>query len=405
MPLRILAGLPGSGKSKRLIAEVNAARESGRTVQTFACRDSFILQERPNIVRRGQIGSRARIKTRLDRFESASDTILFLQAAEPGWLLAFDEAQYYGVDVVQAWCDASDRGADVLLASVSEEQMDLLTQRGYESTVLPIACQECRDEEAKTFFALVDENRTISVCDACHDEMKRRVEQQVVKSLEAQAPHPGRNIIYQPVGLSACEDWEVIREDSAARADLIQQACEKVALPTNEASYLDVGCNTGFFCHRMQQIGFHSTGVDVVEDSIELARLLSTYCRRDYSRYVVADAYGYLRTTQDRKFDVTSAFSVFQWVMIQKSAQHGLHCMIWLFRKSRRMCILEMGESTEAHYVERVGMAYDSDWIRTFMETSGEFDEVHLYESGPHNLKRDLFIGLKHPNQPSPSDT
>ena len=40
-------------------------------------------------------------------------------------------------------------------------------------------------------------------------------------------------------------------------------------------------------------------------------RLLGTYVRRDYANYVVSDAHEYLRGTQGKLFDVTSAFSVF----------------------------------------------------------------------------------------------
>ena len=39
-PITILYGLPGSGKSKRLIEQVNAAKAQGRAALTFACSDS-----------------------------------------------------------------------------------------------------------------------------------------------------------------------------------------------------------------------------------------------------------------------------------------------------------------------------------------------------------------------------
>ena len=142
-------------------------------------------------------------------------------------------------------------------------------------------------------------------------------------------------------------------------------------------------------------MGFRSIGVDVTENDIRLARLLGTYSRQDYARYIVSDAYTYLKETQEVKFDVISAFSVFQWIMIQNSDQHGLHCMSWMFRKSRYVCVLEMGESTEDHYIERTGMEYDSRWIHTFMETSGEFDHVEFHDRDRYGIKRDLFIGLK----------
>ena len=158
------------------------------------------------------------------------------------------------------------------------------------------------------------------------------------------------------------------------------------------STYLDVGCNTGFFCHQMYKAGFRSTGVDVTVRGIEVAKLLGTYVRRDYANYGVSDAHEYLRTTQGELFDVTSAFSVFQWVMIHKTHEHGLASMRWLFRKTGRICILEMGESTEAHYVERIGMRYDSAWICDFRQRHGGFERIDLLDNKTNKLKRGLLV-------------
>ena len=54
-----------------------------------------------------------------------------------------------------------------------------------------------------------------------------------------------------------------------------------------------------------------------------------------------------------------------------------------------------MGESTEAHYVERVGMKYDRDWVYDFMQEQGHFNHVDIVDLTQHNLKRDFFIGFK----------
>ena len=395
MSMEILTGLPGSGKSERLIELVESARDAGQEVQTIACSDSLILQSRPNLTKNRRIGSRSGLNTKLDRFESTEDAVQFLNTAASGSLLAFDEAQHFGAEIVDAWCAASDRGVNVLIASPSNGQLELLLQRGHSPKVLTLACQKCGAKEAAEFFCHMDENRTEAVCDGCYEKVKKATAKKAARLLKKQAPHPGKKIIYQPVELPACERWEIIREDSQRRFEIVRQACTEIGLLDSESSYLDVGCNTGFFCHRMSQAGFHSTGVDVVKEDIELARLLSAYLRRDYAKYIESDAYTYLKHTQEVRFDVTSAFSVFQWIMIQKTAQHGLHCMNWLFRKSKRLCILEMGESTEDHYVKRIGMKYDSLWIRTFMETSGEFEQVEVYEGEKHGLKRDLFLGIK----------
>lgn len=402
MSMKILTGPPGSGKSEYLIRKVQSARDAGQKVLTVSCCESLILQSRPALVKHGRINSRSGLATELDRFETLENTIRLLETAEDGWLLAFDEAQYFGPDIVSAWCEASNRGVDILIATPSHDQLKMLSRRGHRHTALTLTCQECGSNEASTYFCLFDErtnkDRTVSVCDRCHGTMKRAAEEKAVCLLREQDPYPGEEVIYQPVELSACDGWSgwrIIREDSERRFHIVKNACDRIGLPDRESNYLDIGCSTGFFCYRMSQTGFLSTGVDVSKSNIQLARLLGTYSRRDNARYILSDAYSYLKETQEVKFDVVSAFSIFQWVMIQNSAQHGLYCMAWMFRKSRYMCVLEMGVSTEDHYAERIGMGYDSDWIRTFMVASGEFDHVEWYEHGKHGLKRDLFIGLK----------
>ena len=394
MSIEILTGLPGSGKSERLIAKVQSARSEGITAITICCSESLILQNQLNIKQHQLISSRSGLFTELDRFESTAGAIQFLGAAKNDWLIAFEEAQHFQLDIVDAWCDASNRGVSIIIAAPSKNQLTLLLEHGYTCTNLTLNCQECGDEVASAFFSYREENRTVSVCDACYRNMKSIAEKQIVSQLVMNAPYPKQEFIYQPIELPVCKTWEVIRKDSILRFELVKDASNRVGLPVCQSSYLDVGCNTGFFCYKMSQAGFNSTGVDVVENDINLARLLSTYCRRDYVNYITADAHEYLDQTQHIQFDITSAFSVFQWVMIQKSAKHGLDCMNWLFQKSKYICVLEMGESTENHYIERIGMKYDSEWIHSFMKASGKFDLIEVYDATQYGLKRDLFIGF-----------
>ena len=359
------------------------------------CSDSSILRARPNITKRGRMGCRSGLTTEVDHFVSADKCIALVGDAPQGSLLAFDEAQHFGERLVESWCAAADRGAEVLIASASPAQLEALGRKGHASTQLSLECQACRERDATTFFVHRDDDRTESVCAACHDRLQADAEHEVVERLERGIPYKGEKWIYQPVELAECADWKVVREDSATRFELIREICRRQGLPEAHSTYLDVGCNTGFFCNHMAHLGFRSTGVDVTVNDIEVARLLGCYVRRDFAAYVLADAHDYLADTHNETFDVTSAFSVFQWVMIQKTPEHGLDCMRRLFRKTGRICILEMGESTEAHYVERVGMQYDSDWIYRFMEAEGGFERIDVLDANEHQVLRDLFVGYK----------
>ena len=399
MSITILTGLPGSGKSETLISRVRSALQEGRVVKTIMCGDSSVLRARPGIAVRGMMGCRSGLSTRLNHFVSADQSTKFLANAPPESLLAFDEAHYFGQGLVESWCAAADRGVEILIASPSAAQLKALNRRGHEASRLRLTCQICKERDASEFFCHLDDDRTESVCDACFQRVKTETKAEIVRRLRRSPPNPGEECIYQPIELPECSGWNVIRGDSQKRFRIIRDICAGEGLPGMHSTYLDVGCNTGFFCHQMYKAGFRSTGVDVTVSDIEVARLLGTYVRRDYANYVVSDAHEYLRATQGGLFDVTSAFSVFQWVMIQKTHEHGLECMRWLFRKTRRICILEMGESTEAHYVERIGMRYDSAWIYDFMQRHGGFERIDLLDSKTNKLKRDLLVGYK--NSPS----
>jgi len=395
MPITTLTGLPGSGKSEQLIITVNTALEQERVALTFCCSDSPILKARRGIAEHRQLGSRSGLTTPLNYFVSAESAIRIVREAPSGALLAFEEAQHFGDGIVEPWCEASEQGVEIFITSPSPSQAKMLHRRDHEITRLTLTCQNCEGREASTFLCYLDEDRTESVCEVCHKKLQSEAEAEIVDHLRAQEPHPGEEKIYQPIELHECSNWDVIRQDSDQRFRVIEKACADENLPTAHSNYLDIGCNTGFFCYQMTKAGFRATGVDVVGNDISIARKLGTFFRRDYTTYVVSDAHEYLQSTQDQTFDVTSAFSVFQWVMIQNTPKHGLDCMRWLFGKTRRICILEMGESTEAHYAERIGMKYDRDWIYDFMQEFGGFDRIDIVDLADHNLKRDLFIGYK----------
>lgn len=395
MPITILTGLPGAGKTERLILTVAEAQKAGRPTATFLCGDAPRLRMRHKIAEHRKLGSRSGLRTQVDHFESAERCIERLNEAQPNALLAFDEAHYFGESLVEHWCAAAGRGAELLIAAPSGPQLAKLRKYGHRPIRLTLSCQACEQREATDFLVHEGEKRTESVCKRCLKRMKAQARTEIVDSLFRGTPYPNTKSAYQPIELPECSNWKINREDSQRRLDLMLSICADEGLPQAHSTYLDVGCNTGFFCHGMAKAGFESKGVDVTAKNIRIARLLSTYFRRDLATYQVANAHDYLGGTPDERFDVTSAFSVFQWVMIQGGPERGLECMRWLFQKTKRLCVLEMGESSEAHYSDRIGMEYDSAWIRAFMLAEGGFARVQCLQGSEHQLWRDLLIGFK----------
>ena len=167
--------------------------------------------------------------------------------------------------------------------------------------------------------------------------------------------------------------------------------------PRGRRTYLDIGCHTGYFCHALRR-GFHVEGVDECERDIRVARLLESFFRKDFAKFAVADACTYLHATQARLFDVTSAFDVFQWMMVE-SPDRGIACLDWLFAKTNRVCFLEMGYAGTQH--DRLACPADPErsWVKGIMEERAGFTEVQVFEAGEHGLMRDLFVGIKAPTE------
>lgn len=399
MPVEVLTGLPGAGKSTTLIRKINAAIESGRPVATFACSDSPILRSRA-AVKNGRLASRTpQLSMPLTHFVSLPEAVEALATLGPDAVAGFDEAQYFGEGIVRHWLEAASRGVDVIVATPSAGQLAELERRGVAPTVLRLSCEICQHADAARSFRFPNRDGTLALCDRCAEPLLASVHAELVDRLRRQGPNPGEKSLYQPVELPEFKGWEAIRQDSERRADILGQVAAEAMSdrdPTGPMpTYLDVGCNTGYLCHLMRRRGFLPTGVDVVHDDLVVARLLECYFRRDGATFICADAHDYLRQTAREPFDVTSAFSVFQWVMIQKSPQHGIDCMKWLFEKSRSVCVLEMGDSSEAHYRDRIGIDIGTDWTRQTMEEHGSFDEIRIFVAEENGLKRDLVLGIR----------
>lgn len=403
MPLRVYRGLPGTGKSSRLIAEVTAARAAGRPVATFASRESPRLRAREHLRETRLLGCRQPgAVCPLDHFVTTDEAAGILAGLPPETLVAIEEAYEFAPRAAADWAAAARRGLEVVVVSPSQSHRAALVPEPLEEVLFTMPCDRCHDREAETFVIVPGQDATRSLCRACMETERAEITHDVLQRLERQPPYPGEKAIYQPVELDECSSWRVLRPDSARRLELVTRILGELGLvgPGGEEplTYLDVGCNTGYFCHHLRRLGFHATGVDVVEGDIEVARLLDSYVRRDQNTFICEDAHRYLATTQDESFDVTSAFAVFQWVMIQTSVDHGVECLERLFAKTRRVCFVEMGYGTEEQYKGRLPDSLDPDWVFRTMRTKGDFAEVRMLEAGRNQLmfgSRDLFVGIK----------
>ncbi|HEY8755344.1 MAG TPA: methyltransferase domain-containing protein [Candidatus Dormibacteraeota bacterium] len=405
-PITALTGPSGAGKTRRLVERVNQARADGRMTANVVCSSHSLIMTREEFTVHRVLPCRVPgLVAPLDHVVSPRACAMMLRRLPAGALATFDEAQYFGAEIVPAWLEAAGRGVEILLTNPIDEQVEALGDRVVEER-LTMPCERCGLRDATTSYLAPDSDATVSVCAGCDEKLVTSARAEIVRRLEEQAPHPGQRIIYQPVGLSECAGWEVLRPDSEVRFDLMTLVLEAVGVYRRDPrertpafySYLDVGSNTGYFCRQAALLWLRSEGVDVVEGDIEVARLLSSFVARDTVRYTVADCHDYLRDTQQQRFDVTSAFSVFQWLMVQRSsAQHGIDCLQWLFAKTVRVCFLEMGYSAEGHYRDKLGVDVDREWVQRQMVDSGAFARMAVIDGAANGLMRDLFVGLHAP--------
>jgi len=401
MSITVLRGLPGAGKSSRLIESVNAAIEQGRPVLTFACSDSPWLTTLKHIqVDRMLVCRRPGLTCPLNHFVSAAECAEILRATAPGTLVAFDEAYWFGSDIAPHWIDASQRGLDVLIVWPSEKQRKRLRDYEYTETTLTMTCQRCAESEACIFVYLPNRETILSICASCRVELTEAAQREIRERLDRQSTSLGQNTLYQPLPLEEYADWNVVRSDAPVRGKIMSRVSQAVGLlgegSDYRPTYLDIGCGTGYFCNHLRRQGFYYIeGIDLSEDTIAIAKLIDSFFLRDNNVYKVTDYYRYLRDARDRLFDVISAFDITSWPANTKSARNTIACLTWMFAKTRHACFLDLG-CAQGSYEQGEGALDRSSLIQIMVE-SGYFSRILVFEAQANDLLCDLLVGLKAP--------
>ena len=406
MAITLLKGLPGSGKSRLLIELVNSSAVEGRAVETFVCSDypwpsdHGAFWDRRQLVC-GEVG----LTCEIDHFVSREEAAAILARTPPGSLAAIEEGYAFTKAAVTDWRAASKRGVEIVVAAPSGAQVCLLDRSEYKEITLPVACQRCGLRDAEEAIIKSDDDGTLAVCTACFEVLADEARSSIVQSLRDEHPFPGEDALYQPIELAEVEGWRLARWDTSARAAAMIEVLTDLGLVPKGLgplpTYLDVGCNTGFFCDYLAKLGFRAKGVDATERFIRSARLLETFFRRkeresqEWARFERVNAYEYLRDTQQERFDVTSSFATFQWVMIQRTPQHGLECIKWLAAKTKHVCFLELGYTREEMYRDQLGVDIDREWVLWALREWGGFSNIREVAASPGGLQRDLFVGIK----------
>lgn len=408
--LNVFTGLPATGKTTKLIHNMQAAQAADRNVKLFLSSEHYELTRRPNVKPGGFMGCRTpNTSFPIDYVCDTKEAGQILGKMNAGDMAVFDEAQFFSHQIVKHWNTAAKNGIEIYVSSPSASQLLRLKTVKNEHHQFTVNCSVCEVELATDVMYKSDLTYPSHLCSGCKNKYMKTEIDELLKTVKESEPFPGKFHTYQPFFGVDMSDFELVRGDSQARLNIILEAVnrnqsvqELLDNSGNQPTFLDLGCCSGFFADGMNHHGFRTTGVDVTKHFIDWAETLASL-KGQAITYKQQDAYQYLKEL-DTNFDVTSTFATVQWVMAQNDYETGLECFKMLFDKTNHIAIVEMGYNTEEIYKDRIKGAptIDGDWVRKMMEDLGDFESIEFHPSGENGIWRDVFVGFK--KQPA-SDT
>jgi hypothetical protein len=222
--LTLFEGLPGSGKSKRLIELVNAARAAGQPALTFACSDSpWTLLSHSHGSRRVLACREPGLTCELDHFVTSVEAGRILDQVVTGALAAFEEAHCFSPVIAEHWKAAALRGVDVFICVPSPAQKSKLQCFPRRETNFIQVCQHCENADATRCVIPPRHEAPLAICDDCYEALAAETSRAIVEQLQRNRTHRGRMVISQPVQFSDYADWRVPRQDSPQRVECMER--------------------------------------------------------------------------------------------------------------------------------------------------------------------------------------
>jgi len=140
-------------------------------------------------------------------------------------------------------------------------------------------------------------------------------------------------------------------------------------------TFLDVGCFYGYYCFKLADMGAICTGVDYIEDRIELCNCLKG--ESPHLEFVYNDIGSYLEAFPDHKFDYVIMLKVFQHIAA-KQKEYGWWIFNELARRSKAM-FLQMGITKRP---------WDGMGDRTFCKTKEDIPNLILENSSYNRFEK-----------------
>jgi hypothetical protein len=278
--LTVLIGVPGAGKSRRLIHAVNEARADGRLARVFLCRENprVAHKERDRTLRCRD----PKTWCDLDGFLTSEETIVALDEMPADALAAVDDSQSFSVAVAQAVVRAATRGVRCIVSVPSPQQLQVFRDHGVAPTELTLSCQRGCGEPGTT-AVLTEKGHTLTVCGECLKLITEEAAATVREHLTSRFGSP--RMLQEPLPCLDMPEWPTASPSAAREVDAIaneldgDRSTHDAWVPS--ATLLDLGCGMGARAIALARKGYHVTGVDPDAALVSIGRIVDrVFARR-----------------------------------------------------------------------------------------------------------------------------
>lgn len=394
MKINIINGLSNSGKSQEMIKKYTTLKENHKCV-AFLNKKIY-----SNLCVNFWYSKNVNVKTTYDYLiNSEEELINILKKNNDHEYLFFDEFYSYSAEVLDFLINYyENKNIEIYMSNCYEEQVNIIKNKNtnYDLQILFVKCINC-DDNSVIVCSDNTNNITENYCYNCYcEKVNKTVE--FIKNKISTYPLLPSNTLYQPFYLKNdnfyynlskdFSNYQIIRDDTDKRIDIYLKHHNKEFI-----SYIDLGCNTGYFCDYMTETLkiLNVYGIDICKTMIDICIQKSKYLLLNNNYYICQDLYDYFMNT-DKKYDVISAYSVVQWLMIQKGDEKGVELLEKLAKITNKILIIEIGDHNEHHY-DKLKIPIGTEWLIELLKKY--FATYIIYDKNKYGIKRDIIYFFK----------
>jgi SAM-dependent methyltransferase len=395
MKFNIINGLPNSGKTEKMINfYVDYKKNDKKCVAIL----NKILYDK-DLAMDKWYSKNKNVCTDYDYLIDDENITNVLNSNDTIDYLFLDESYSYSLTTLEKLFNfLREKDTIVYVANFTNNQIDYLNVNNisYDLETLYVKCASC-DKNSVVLCPDFTNYITETYCQTCYCDKVNEVVNDIKKKLSSYPLMPAGEI-YQPFlkkdnnfffDLSnTFKDYKVLRNDTDNRINIYLKHHTKEI-----KSYIDLGCNTGYFCDYMSDILNipNVYGIDICSTLHDICVKKSKYILLNNNKYICSNLYDYFINTE-KTFDVISAYSVIQWVMIQKGDEYGVILLKKLALITDKILILEIGDYKEHHY-DKLKILIGTDWLIELLKEY--FKEYVVYDKNTYSLKRDIVYFIK----------